>query len=108
MSIRIRSNGRPSRCCGQGEIDGHLPVFGQRDFGAGLSEQEGDEPLIVGAVFGQQQPAGSLTGGVGRRLAGWSRVVDASAGSAIIRTSCNGPAATVRRKVLPSPAALGP
>ena len=48
--------------CGQGEIECDPAVFRQLDLRAGVSEQEGNQPLIVGAVFRQQQAANKFDG----------------------------------------------
>ncbi len=40
----------------QGRIDGEAAVFHNGNFRAGLFENEGNEPLIIGTILGQQDP----------------------------------------------------
>ena len=109
MSIRITSNGSASIRCGQGQVDRLRPFSATVDLGASLLKHEGDEPLVVRPVFGQQDAAtvrqlarvgeslrfragaGGYTSG-GRRAAG--------------RPS-SGPVGTVTLKVLPLPGCSG-
>ncbi len=44
-------------CRGDDGVDRRLTVLDDRHLGAGFSQQKGDQPLVVGAVFGQQDAA---------------------------------------------------